>query len=106
MLNVKLLFLSFSFIIKPGTNVKVKGLVNTFVHNGKFGTVISSKVGTSSIPGEEHCRVGVKLSDDNGGTVVVAIKIKNVELYHLNPLLYLVGRKDGTVHIGSTPNVI
>merc|ERR1712194_306527 len=112
-------------IIKPGTQVKVKGLVNASVYNGKIGIVTNSKVCTSSIPGEEHRRVGVELSDDNGGTVVVAIKIENLESSsaaaasaptttrtttidtdRLNRYTYLVGRKDGTVHIGSTPNVI
>ena len=110
-------------IIKPGTKVLVKGLVNAFVHNGKIGIVTNSKVGTSSIPGEEHRRVGVEISDDNGGTVVVAIMIKNLESAAAsasasatmmttttntnlpNPYEYLVGRKDGTIHIGSTPNV-
>ena len=111
-------------IIKPGTKVKVKGLVNASVHNGKVGIVTNSKVCTTSLPGEEHRRVGVKLSDGNGGTVVVAIKIKNLELSYASASVsttmlttttntncpnlheYLVGRKDGTVHIGSTPHAI
>mmetsp|Transcript_64907 Transcript_64907/g.72537 ORF Transcript_64907/g.72537 Transcript_64907/m.72537 type:complete len:109 (+) Transcript_64907:89-415(+) len=108
--------------MKRGTKVKIKGLVKASVHNGKIGIVQSSKVCTSSIPGEEHRRVGVEISDDNGGTVVVAIKIDNLELASAsasattmtttnntnrpNPYEFLVGRKDGTVHIGSTPNAI
>merc|ERR1712194_280267 len=96
---------------------KVKGLVKAAVHNEKFGIV--TKV---SIPGQDRGRVGVELSDDNGGTVVVAIKIDNLELASAsasattmtttnntnrpNPYEFLVGRKDGTVHIGSTPHVI
>ena len=90
--------------IKLGTQVKVKGLVKASRHNGKIGAVTSSNVGTSSIPGEEHRRVGVNLSDDNGSFVIVAIKLKNLEL--ASKYKFLVGRKDGTVHIGSTPNVI
>mmetsp|Transcript_64910 Transcript_64910/g.72542 ORF Transcript_64910/g.72542 Transcript_64910/m.72542 type:complete len:109 (+) Transcript_64910:89-415(+) len=108
--------------MKRGTKVKIKGLVKASVHNGKIGIVQSSKVCTSSIPGEEHRRVGVEISDDNGGTVVVAIKIQNLELssgtasasmkmttthiHHPNSYEYFVGRKNGTVHIGSTPNAV
>ena len=105
--------------IKRGTMVKVKGLVTASKHNGKLGIV--TKV---SIPGEvggSSRRVGVKLSDDSG--TVLAIKIENLEATPIittnrlpnprnnninrpDPLEYLVGRKDGTVHIGSTPNDI
>jgi len=104
--------------IKRGTKVKVKGLVTASVHNGKLGIVtkvsISGEAGGSS-------RVGVKLSDDSG--TVLAIKIENLEatptsttnrlpnprnnnINRPDPFEYLVGRKDGTVHIGSTPNNI
>mmetsp|Transcript_27518 Transcript_27518/g.29682 ORF Transcript_27518/g.29682 Transcript_27518/m.29682 type:complete len:91 (+) Transcript_27518:54-326(+) len=90
--------------MKRGTKVKIKGLVKASVHNGKFGIVTKA-----STLGEGR-RVGVKLSD---GTVL-AIKIENLESFssegtksnRLNPYEYLVARKDGTVHIGSTPNVI
>eukprot|EP00751_Fragilariopsis_kerguelensis_P022182 CAMPEP_0170882916 /NCGR_PEP_ID=MMETSP0734-20130129/33984_1 /TAXON_ID=186038 /ORGANISM="Fragilariopsis kerguelensis, Strain L26-C5" /LENGTH=385 /DNA_ID=CAMNT_0011267059 /DNA_START=30 /DNA_END=1183 /DNA_ORIENTATION=- len=88
-------------IIKPGTKVKVKGLVKASAHNGKIGIVISSKDCRSSITGEEHRRVVLKLPDNNGGTVDVAIKIINLELSYKYECL--IGRKDGTVHIGSTP---
>ena len=95
--------------IKLGTKVKVKGLVKASVHNKKIGIVRSLKVCTSSIPGKEHRRLGVEISDDNGGTVVVAIKIENLETVlasasatmmttttntnRPNPHEYLVGRK-------------
>lgn len=97
---------NYNNITKSGTQVKVKGLVNASEHNGKIGIVTNSKVCTSSIRGEEHHRVGVKLSDDNGSTVVVAIKLKNLDTNHPNPHAYLIGRKDGTIHIGSTPNAM
>ena len=103
-------------IMTRGTKVKVKvkGLVKASAHNGKCGIV--TKV---SIPGEAggSSRVGVKLSDDSG--TVLAIKIDNLEsiptitnhprnsnINRPNPLEYLVARKDGTVHIGSTANTI
>jgi len=94
-------------VMKPGTKVIVNGLVKASKHNGKFGIV--TKV---SIPGEGGRRVGVKLSDDSG--TVLNIKIKNLEssvtltnrINRPDPCDYLVGRKDGTVHIGSTPNDI
>merc|ERR1712238_473428 len=104
--------------MKRGTKVKVKGLVKASEHNGKCGIV--TKV---SMPGEAggSSRVGVKFSDDSG-TTVLAIKIENLKLStpttttrprnknstikRLNPLEYLVARKDGTVHIGSTANTI
>ena len=90
-------------ITEQGKEVKIKGLVKASKHNGKFGIV--TKV---SIPGEEG-RVGVKLSDDSG--IVLNIKIENLESLATvadrpNPSEFLVARKDGTVHIGSTPNTI
>ena len=53
--------------MKRGTKVKVKGLVKASVHNGKCGIV--TKV---LIPGEAggSSRVGVKLSDDSGTTIL------------------------------------
>ena len=86
-------------IMKRGTKVKVNGLVKTSKHNGKFGVVTEVL-----IPGEaaSSSRVGVKLLDDSG--TVLNIKIENLELSYKYECL--VGRKDGTVHIGSTPNVI
>jgi len=113
--------------MKRGTKVQVKGLVTASVHNGKVGIVTTKVV---SIPVGEaggsssssSSRVGVKLSDENG--TVLSIKIENLELVSAttnclpnprnsnsnnnrpNPLEYLVARKDGTVHIGSTPNNI
>jgi len=110
--------------MKRGTHVKVKGLVKASQHNGKFGIV--TKV---LIPGEGgRRRVGVKLSDDSD--TVLNIKIENLELSSKsattvtnlpnrprnsysnsnsnrpNPYEYLIARKDGTVHIGSTTNTI
>jgi len=96
--------------MKRGTKVKVKGLVKASQHNGKFGIVTKA-----SIPGKAggSSRVGVKLSDESG--TILSIKIENLEsatpstittISHLNPLEYLIARKDGTVHIGSTPNTI
>ena len=107
--------------MKRGAPVKVKGLVNASKHNGKSGIV------TKVLPSAEgeveeggRRRVGVKLSDDSG--TVLNIKIENLELSSSttatmsnrpnpsrnsnrpDPFEYLVGRKDGTVHIGSTPN--
>ena len=102
--------------MKPGTTVIVKRLVNAFKHNGKVGIV--TKV-LPSAAGEEwgRRRVGVKLLDSSG--TVLNIKIENLQsIVTMNngsnpcnsnrpdPLEYLVGRKDGTVHIGSTPNDI
>ena len=98
--------------IERGTKVKVKGLAKATQHNGKFGIV--TKVSSSEEAGGSR-RVGVKLLDDDG--TVLSIKINNLELSALttsskkttnrpNPLEYLTARKDGTVHIGSTPNTI
>jgi len=109
-------------VMKEGTKVKVKGLVKAFKHNGKIGIVTT--VCSISIPAVvRRCRrVEVKLSDDNNGgtTVVVAIKVENLELiseattmtttttsnHPDDPYEYLVGRKDGTVHIGSSPGAL
>ena len=100
--------------MRRGTKVKIKGLVKASIHNGKYGIV--TKVCTSSISGEGPRRVEVELSDDSGGTVVVAIKIGNLVSLSGGAMTttytrpdryeYLVARKDGTVHIGSTPNAI
>ena len=114
---------------KRGTKVKVKGLVTASQHNGKFGIVTKASIPGASIPGEKggSSRVGVKLSDESG--TVLSIKIENLEsttpkttsttttnrpttcnssnhINRPNPLEYLIARKDGTVHIGSTPNTI
>ena len=115
--------------MKRGTKVKVKGLVKASQHNGKFGIVTKASIPGVSIPGEAggSSRVGVKLSDENG--TVLSIKIENLEpttppptpstttnrpnnrnsnntINRPNPLEYLIARKDGTVHIGSTANII
>ena len=86
--------------------VKVKGLVKATKHNGKAGIVTNVL-----IPGEEGCRVGVKLEDDSG--TILNIKIENLVILRSNissdgsdRYAYLVARKDGTMHIGSTPEII
>ena len=96
-------------VIPRGMKVQVKGLVKASIHNGKYGIV--TKV---SVPGEAggspSRRVGVKLLDDRG--TVLSIKIENLESAvtmnnrRPNRYEYLVARKDGTLHIGSTPNMI
>jgi len=93
---------------KPGTIVKIIGLLEASKHNGTLGIVTNVL-----IPGEGGPRVGVKLYDDTGA--ILAIKINNLEsaatriinnnnnINHSSSNEYLVGRKDGTVHIGSLP---
>mmetsp|Transcript_15126 Transcript_15126/g.38130 ORF Transcript_15126/g.38130 Transcript_15126/m.38130 type:complete len:247 (+) Transcript_15126:81-821(+) len=56
--------------MKPGTKVRIKGLVKAAKHNGKTGLVTKA-----SAPGEGR-RVGVKLQDGSG--TVLAIKIENL----------------------------
>eukprot|EP00536_Pseudo-nitzschia_multiseries_P002845 jgi/Psemu1/63854/estExt_Genemark1.C_390081 len=56
--------------MKPGTKVRVKGLVKAAKHNGKIGIVTKR-----SVPGDGQ-RVGVKLRDGSG---VLAVKIENLE---------------------------
>ena len=106
-------------IIKRGTKVRVKGLVTASKHNGKFGIVTNLSIPWEAAAGNSSRRVGVKLLDESG--TVLSIKIENLELApttttnprHVNnsnsrPNLfeYLIARKDGTVHIGSTANPI
>lgn len=55
--------------MKPGTKVRIKGLVKAAKHNGKTGLVTKA-----SAPGKG--RMGVKLQDGSG--VVLAIKIENL----------------------------
>ena len=104
--------------MKRGSKVKVKGLVKASVHNGKFGIVTTKlSIPAGEAAGDSSRRVGVKLSDESG--TVLSIKIDNLELSSAsatatatmtenrpNPFEYLIARKDGTVHIGSTPNNI
>mmetsp|Transcript_55345 Transcript_55345/g.59959 ORF Transcript_55345/g.59959 Transcript_55345/m.59959 type:complete len:104 (-) Transcript_55345:134-445(-) len=84
-------------------------------YNGKVDVVTKVK----SIPGEGR-HVEVKLLDDSD--TVLNIKIDNLEMLlplsvnnnntrnnssdRLNPYEYLVARKDGTMHIGSTPKIM
>eukprot|EP00537_Pseudo-nitzschia_pungens_P010329 CAMPEP_0172391624 /NCGR_PEP_ID=MMETSP1061-20121228/7981_1 /TAXON_ID=37318 /ORGANISM="Pseudo-nitzschia pungens, Strain cf. pungens" /LENGTH=267 /DNA_ID=CAMNT_0013122293 /DNA_START=21 /DNA_END=825 /DNA_ORIENTATION=+ len=62
--------------MKPGTKVRVKGLVKAAKHNGKIGIVTKA-----SAPGEGR-RVGVKLRDGSG---VLAVKIENLETLRNSP---------------------
>ena len=57
--------------MKPGTKVRIKGLVNAAKHNGKTGLVTKA-----SAPGKGN-RVGVKLQDGSG--TVLAVKIENLD---------------------------
>jgi len=109
-------------VMKRGTKVKVKGLVSASKHNGKFGIVTKVLIPAGEAGGSSSSsrRVGVKLSDESG--TVLSIKIENLEpaptrttnprqsnsnsSHRPNLLEYLIARKDGTVHIGSTPNTI
>mmetsp|Transcript_4298 Transcript_4298/g.10054 ORF Transcript_4298/g.10054 Transcript_4298/m.10054 type:complete len:273 (-) Transcript_4298:3799-4617(-) len=63
--------------MKPGTRVRIKGLVKASKHNGKTGLVTKA-----SAPGNGR-RVGVKLQDGSGA--VLAIKIENLDKLEESP---------------------
>jgi hypothetical protein len=63
--------------MKPGTKVRIKGLVNAAKHNGKTGLVTKA-----SAPGKGN-RVGVKLQDGSG--TVLAVKIENLDEIKTSP---------------------
>ena len=70
--------------MKKGTKVKIKGLVNAAIHNGKIGIVVkeqevassSSSSSSSSGGGGTTSRLGVKLLDSGK---ILAIKMENLE---------------------------
>mmetsp|Transcript_3721 Transcript_3721/g.7998 ORF Transcript_3721/g.7998 Transcript_3721/m.7998 type:complete len:258 (-) Transcript_3721:1774-2547(-) len=62
--------------MKPGTQVRIKGLVKAAKHNGKIGIV------TKASAAGEGQRVGVKLRDGGG---VLAVKIENLEEIKKSP---------------------
>jgi hypothetical protein len=63
--------------MKPGTKVRIKGLVKAAKHNGKSGLVTKA-----SAPGQG--RVGVKIQDGSG--TVIAIKIENLDVIKVSPV--------------------
>jgi len=63
--------------MKPGTKVRIKGLVKAAKHNGKTGLVTKA-----SAPGQG--RVGVKIQDGSG--TVIAIKIENLDEIKASPV--------------------